>query len=99
MAGMDLIFLNACKNGQKGVVQAFIKKGGIDFNKRDAQGCTPLFYACIKGARDIVKLLLDGGADASLFVRLFNAHRRAWLYGAARAGKHGRRPAGGAFWR
>ena len=62
MAGMDLIFLNACKNGQKGVVQAFIKKGGIDFNKRDAQGCTPLFYACIKGARDIVKLLLDGGA-------------------------------------
>ena len=41
----------------------------------------------------------DDAADASLFVRLFNAHRRAWLYGAARAGKHGRRPAAGAFWR
>lgn len=25
-----MIFLNACKNGQKGVVEAFIKKGGFE---------------------------------------------------------------------
>lgn len=39
---MDHIFLNACKNGQKGIVEAFVKKGGIDYNsmiRRDAQHC------------------------------------------------------------
>lgn len=25
----SMIFLNACKNGQKGVVEAFIKKGDL----------------------------------------------------------------------
>ena len=63
---MDNVFLTACKNGQKGIVQAFIKKGGINYDKRDAMGCTPLYYACMKGARDIVKLLIDAGADVSL---------------------------------
>ena len=28
-------FLNACRNGQKSIVQIFLKKGGIDINKRD----------------------------------------------------------------
>lgn len=27
-------FLNACRNGQKSIVQIFLKKGGIDINKR-----------------------------------------------------------------
>ena len=62
----SMIFLNACKNGQKGVVEAFIKKGGLDFNKRDSLGNTALFYACMKGNKDIVKLLLSNGADSSL---------------------------------
>ena len=62
----SMIFLNACKNGQKGVVEAFIKKGGLDFNKRDTLGNTALFYACMKGSKDIVKLLLSNGADCSL---------------------------------
>ena len=63
---MDNIFLNACKNGQKGVVAAFLKKGGIDVNKRDAAGNTALLYAAMKGAKDIVRLLIDNGADVSL---------------------------------
>ncbi len=33
-----------------------LKKGGIDVNKRDAEGNTPLYYACLKGLRDIVGL-------------------------------------------
>ena len=60
---MDNMLLTACKNGQKGVVQAFLKRGGVQLDKRDAQGATPLHYASAKGARDIVKLLLDAGAD------------------------------------
>ncbi|MFV0393287.1 MAG: ankyrin repeat domain-containing protein [Coprobacillaceae bacterium] len=63
---MSKIFIDACKNGKKGVVQAFLKKGGIDLDTRDEFGNTALFYACNKGARDIVKLLLDNGADASI---------------------------------
>jgi ankyrin repeat protein len=63
---MDNVFLSACKNGQKGIVEAFVKKGGIDFNKRDTLGNTPLFYAVARGARDIAKILLDKGADPSL---------------------------------
>lgn len=31
-----MTFLNACRNGQKSIVQIFLKKGGIDVNKRDA---------------------------------------------------------------
>jgi len=56
-----MTFLNACRNGQKSIVQIFLKKGGIDVNKRDAEGNTPLYYACLKGLRDIVGLLLDSG--------------------------------------
>lgn len=63
---LDNMLLTACKNGQKGVVQAFLKKGGLQLDKRDAQGATPLHYASAKGSRDIVKLLLDAGADASI---------------------------------
>ena len=47
-------FLNACRNGQKSIVRIFLKKGGIDINKRDQEGNTALYYACQKGYRDIV---------------------------------------------
>ena len=60
------MLINACKNAQKGVVQAFLKKGGVNLDKRDALGNTALLYACNKSAKDIVKLLIDGGADVNL---------------------------------
>lgn len=63
---LDNMFLQACKNNQKSVVQTFMKRGGIDMNKRDESGNTPLIYTCLKSARDLVKLLLDNGADANL---------------------------------
>ena len=61
-----MTFLNACRNGQKGIVQIFLKKGGIDVDKRDVEGNTPLYHACLKGFRDIVNLLLDSDADVSI---------------------------------
>ena len=63
---MDNMFLNACKNAQKGIVQVFLKKGGINVDKRDSLGNTPLYYVCNKGAKDIAKLLVDAGADVNL---------------------------------
>ena len=65
MTQMDNMFLNACKNGQKGVAQALLAKGGIDVNKRDPLGFTALHYASQKGARDLVSMLIANGADAS----------------------------------
>ena len=65
MSQMDNMFLNACKNGQKGVVQTLLSKGEVDVNKRDAVGLTSLHFASQRGARDIVSLLLEAGADAT----------------------------------
>ena len=56
---LDNMFLQACKNNRKSVVQTFLKRGGIDVNKRDESGNTPLIYACLKNARDLVKMLLE----------------------------------------
>ena len=64
MSQMDNMFIDACKNGQKGVAQTLLAKGDVDVNKRDAMGYTALHYACQKGARDLVSLLLAKGADA-----------------------------------
>ena len=79
---IDNMLLQACKNNQKSVVQAFLKRGGVDVNKRDEAGNTPLIYACLKSARDLVKLLLDNGADAGLA----NQKNRAPIHAAAEAG-------------
>ncbi len=62
----NMTFLNACRNGQKSIVQIFLQKGGIHVNKRDAEGNTPLHYACLKGFRDIVNMLLEHDADVSV---------------------------------
>ena len=78
----NMTFLNACRNGQKGIVQIFLKKGGIDVNKRDAEGNTPLHYACLKGYRDIVNLLLDSEADATIANNLSETP----LHAASRSG-------------
>lgn len=61
-----LTFLNACRNGQKSIVQIFLRKGGIHVNKRDAEGNTALHYASLRGYRDIVTLLLDNDADVTI---------------------------------
>ncbi len=63
---MDNMLLQACKNNQKSVVQMFLKRGGVDVNKRDESGNTPLIYSCMKNSRDLVKMLIEGGADVNL---------------------------------
>lgn len=79
---MDNMFLQACKNNQQSVVQTFLKRGGVDVNKRDESGNTPLIYSCLKSSRNLVKLLLDAGADANLA----NQRGRMPLHFAAESG-------------
>lgn len=63
-------------------MQIFLQKGGIDVNKRDAEGNTPLHYACLKSYRDIVNLLLDSEADATIANNLSETP----LHAASRSG-------------
>ena len=58
-------FLNACRNGQKNIVKLLLERGGIELNRRDAEGNTALHYVCRQGFRDLAALLLDRGADPS----------------------------------
>lgn len=62
---MNKMLMVACQNGQKGIVDVYLKKGGIDINGVDDGGFTALHYACNKGAREIVKMLLDYDADVN----------------------------------
>ena len=36
---------------------------GADIEKKDSDGCTPLFFACFSGSLDSVKVLVQAGAD------------------------------------
>ena len=42
----NMTFLNACRNGQKSIVQIFLKKGGIDVNN----GMRRVILRCIMRA-------------------------------------------------
>lgn len=75
-------FLNACRNGQKNIVKLLLERGGIDLNRRDAEGNTPLHYVCRQGFRDLAALLLDRGADPSQA----NNRSETPLHTAARSG-------------
>ena len=61
-------FFEACKEGNLDKVKEFIKEG-YNVNKKTNEGSyvpiTPLMYAAGKGRFDVVKCLIDHGADVS----------------------------------
>lgn len=63
---MDMLFFKACQNGQKGVAESFLKKGDINVDRIDNEGFAPLHYACRKGTREIVRMLIEYGADVNV---------------------------------
>ena len=64
-----MAFCSACKEGNLNKVKYFIKEAGYDVNERNEKpleyGRTPLMYAAGKGRFDVVKYLIDHGADVS----------------------------------
>ena len=58
----DLQLIDAVKTGQRAKVEAALN-AGADIHQQDEQGWTPLNWAAGKGDLEIVKLLLDRGAD------------------------------------
>jgi ankyrin repeat protein len=59
----DLHLIEAVKTGQLAKVEQALNSGA-DIHQQDEQGWTPLNWAAGKGDVEIVKLLLDRGADA-----------------------------------
>src|SRR5262245_35504707 len=58
----DLQLIEAAKNADIAAVKELLASGA-DVNQQDEKGWTPLNWAAGKGALDIVKLLIDGGAE------------------------------------
>ena len=52
--------------GHVDVVNLLLSEAGADVNKTASKGRTPLFWACLAGKADVVALLLQAGADASI---------------------------------
>ena len=77
----NLELFNAVKANDLAKVKELIKKGGIDLNQR-ANGLTPLLRAAIDGSTDIVKVLLEAGADLNaidLKMKSTAAHKAAYM--------------------
>lgn len=59
----------ASLGGQLEIVQVLVQAQGIDVNRRDGYGLTPLYYACGHGHLEIVQVLVrvqEGGIDVNL---------------------------------
>ncbi len=72
----EKLLIQACKNRQKGIVLSFLKKEGIDINYSDVDGYTALCHACTVGSRDIIKILIENGADVCVMTNQGEIRKR-----------------------
>lgn len=56
----------ACENDHLDVVKCLIEKGNADVNALGLGGCTPLYTAVVFGYIEVIKYLLQKGADPDL---------------------------------
>src|SRR5688572_1391149 len=70
-------FFAAARKGDAAAVKAFLDKG-TDVNAKTQYGATALAYACDKGHVEVVKLLLERGADPDVRDSFYNATPMSW---------------------
>ena len=56
----------AAKLGSVGLVASLLERGAADMNSKDEEGCTLLVAGCYSGSTDLVKLLIERGADINM---------------------------------
>jgi hypothetical protein len=70
-------FLAAARKGDTAAVKAFLDKG-IDVNTKTRYGATALSYACDKGHTEVVRLLLERGANPDVKDTFYGATPMGW---------------------
>src|SRR5690242_1443895 len=69
--------LAAVRKSDVAGVRALLAKGA-DVNAKSPYGATPLFFACDRGNLEIVKLLLDRGAEVNVQDTFYNSTALSW---------------------
>jgi hypothetical protein len=67
----------ATRKGDLAQVKALLDKGA-SVNSKTSYGQTPLFFACDRGYTEIVKLLIDRGADVNVEDTFYHASALSW---------------------
>lgn len=70
-------FFAAARKGDAAAVKAFLDKG-TDVNAKTQYGATALAYACDKGHVEVVKLLLERGANPDVKDTFYGATPMSW---------------------
>jgi hypothetical protein len=70
-------FLAAARKGDAATVKAFLDKG-VDVNTKTRYGATALSYACDKGHTEVVRLLLERGANPDVKDTFYGATPMGW---------------------
>jgi hypothetical protein len=70
-------FLAAARKGDVAALKAFLDKG-VDVNTKSRYGATALSFACDKGHVEVVKLLLERGAEADVRDTFYKATPMTW---------------------
>ena len=70
LEGGDTELVLACCDDEAWLVRACLACNDDDINAPDEDGYTPLHYACNSARVDVVKLLLESGAQPSLYYKI-----------------------------
>jgi ankyrin repeat protein len=70
-------FLAAARKGDVAAVKGFLDKG-VDVNTKSRYGATALSFACDKGHVEVVRLLLERGADPDVRDTFYKATPMSW---------------------
>ncbi|MEM7473797.1 MAG: PQQ-binding-like beta-propeller repeat protein, partial [Planctomycetota bacterium] len=71
------ILFTAAREGNVTQIKKLLDEG-LDVNSGNAYGATALMFACSKGQKEVVELLLERGADPNLKDTFYSATAMAW---------------------
>jgi ankyrin repeat protein len=76
-ANLNDDLLAAARKSDAAAVKSLLAKGA-DVNAKSPYGATPLFFACDRGNAEVVKILLDAGADPNIRDTFYKATPVTW---------------------